>query len=157
MIQNTWTFIKHLTCFGFDLYREFWKSLTGKYPGPNDPLLKVTKTRKIARLEAPGVKRRLDKIVRKIGLRASLPAGKRRYEVQLSHGFRRYFNTMMRRAGVNYLDKEDIMSSPSSRSIVTQNRETLYGVIAYNCYGITMNYFVIFGGFLYGYSNLFLN
>ena len=31
------------------------------------------------------------------------------YEVKLDHGFRKYFNTMMRRAKVNYLDKEDMM------------------------------------------------
>ena len=41
--------------------------------------------------------------------------------------------------------------SVTSRSIVTQNRETLYRVIAYNCYRITRNYFVIFGCFLHGY------
>ncbi|MDE1830709.1 MAG: hypothetical protein KGI25_10350, partial [Thaumarchaeota archaeon] len=41
--------------------------------------------------------------------------------------------------------------SVTSRSIVTQNRETLYRVIAYNCYRITRTYFVIFGWFLRGY------
>ncbi|MDE1861487.1 MAG: IS5 family transposase [Thaumarchaeota archaeon] len=41
--------------------------------------------------------------------------------------------------------------SVTSRNIVTQNRETLYRVIAYNCYRITRNYFVIFGWFLRGY------
>lgn len=41
--------------------------------------------------------------------------------------------------------------SVTSRSIVTQNRETLYRVIAYNCYRITKNYFVIFGWFLRGF------
>ena len=40
--------------------------------------------------------------------------------------------------------------SVMSRSIMTQNRETLYRVIAYNCYRITSNYFVIFGCFLHG-------
>lgn len=42
-------------------------------------------------------------------MRDSLPEGKKRYEVPLDHGFRKYFNTMMRRAKVNYLDKEDMM------------------------------------------------
>src|SRR6185437_3549336 len=107
--EHYWTFITPESCKMLELYKELWKSQTGKYPMPDDPLLKITKQRKIIRLEAPGVKRRLDKIVRKIGLRTSLPNGKRRYEVQLSHGFRKYFNTMMRRAGVNFLDKEDMM------------------------------------------------
>lgn len=41
---------------------------------------------------------------------------------------------------------EDILS----RYIKTQNRETMYRIIAYNCYRITRNYLVIFGWFLRG-------
>ena len=52
---------------------------------------------------------RADKIVTKIDLRDRLKEGQRRCEVQLDHGFRKYFNTMMRRAKVDYLDKEDMM------------------------------------------------
>lgn len=37
-----------------------------------------------------------------------------------------------------------------SRYILTQNRETLYRIIAYNCYRITRNYTVIIGWFLQG-------
>lgn len=37
-----------------------------------------------------------------------------------------------------------------SRQVLTQNREALYRVIAYNCYRITRNYFVIYGWFLQG-------
>jgi hypothetical protein len=39
-----------------------------------------------------------------------------------------------------------------SRYILTQNRETMYRMIAYNCYRITRNYDVIFGWFLRGYN-----
>ena len=35
--------------------------------------------------------------------------GKNRYVVQLDHGFRKYFNTMLRRAKVDFADKEDMM------------------------------------------------
>jgi hypothetical protein len=38
-----------------------------------------------------------------------------------------------------------------SRHILTQNRETMYRIIAYNCYRITRNYTVIIGWFLRGY------
>ncbi|MEM4378884.1 MAG: hypothetical protein QXX85_07885, partial [Candidatus Nitrosotenuis sp.] len=38
-----------------------------------------------------------------------------------------------------------------SRYILTQNRETMYRIIAYNCYRITRNYLVILGWFLQGY------
>ena len=61
------------------------------------------------RLHQKGIKARVNKIVTKIGLRDQLKKGTRRYEVKLDHGFRKYFNTMMRRAKVNYLDKEDMM------------------------------------------------
>jgi hypothetical protein len=37
-----------------------------------------------------------------------------------------------------------------SRYIITQNRETMYRVIAYNCYRITRNYTVVLGWFLQG-------
>ncbi|EGG41860.1 Hypothetical protein Nlim_1303 [Candidatus Nitrosarchaeum limnium SFB1] len=51
----------------------------------------------------------MNKIVTDIGLRPPLPPGQRRHQVQLDHGFRKYFNTMMRRAKIDYLDKEDMM------------------------------------------------
>ena len=37
-----------------------------------------------------------------------------------------------------------------SRYILTQNRETMYRVIAYNCYRITRNNLVTWGWFLHG-------
>ena len=43
-----------------------------------------------------------------------------------------------------------------SRYILTQNREALYRVIAYNCYRITRNYLVIYGWFLQGLMDLSL-
>ena len=72
-------------------------------------MLKITKIPTVRRLNAYGVKKRLERLVRKTGIQDSLPEGKRRYEVPLAHGFRKYFNTMLRRAKVDYLDKEDMM------------------------------------------------
>ncbi|MEM3008055.1 MAG: hypothetical protein QXY15_08375, partial [Candidatus Nitrosotenuis sp.] len=37
-----------------------------------------------------------------------------------------------------------------SRYILTQNREMVYRMIAYNCYRITRNYLAILGWFLHG-------
>ncbi len=37
-----------------------------------------------------------------------------------------------------------------SRQIVTQNREVMFRMMAYNCYRLTRNYMVIFGWFLHG-------
>lgn len=103
------TFLTPECCNSLATYREVWKSKTGAYPRQDDPLLKAVKFQNIRKLNAFGVKRRLDKIVRKIGLRNHLAPGKKRYEVQLAHGFRKYFHTMLRRAKVNYADMEDMM------------------------------------------------
>ena len=67
---------------------------------PDDPLIKTVATPMVRRLAHKGVRKRIDKIVTDIGLRPPLPLGKRRHEVQLDHGFRKYFNTMLRRAKV---------------------------------------------------------
>ena len=91
------------------MYREKWKSDIGEYPKPDQPLLKAVRYPTIHRLNSLGVRKRVEKLVKAIGMRQSLPEGKKRYEVPLDHGFRKYFNTMMRRAKVNYLDKEDMM------------------------------------------------
>ncbi|MDE2588551.1 MAG: site-specific integrase, partial [Patescibacteria group bacterium] len=107
--ESYWTFLTPECCNTLDHYRENWKSQIGRYPKDDEPLLKTVKFPVIRRLNAFGVKKQLLNIVTKIGLRQPLPPGKRRHEVQLAHGFRKYFNTMMRRAKVSYLDKEDMM------------------------------------------------
>jgi hypothetical protein len=107
--ESYWTFITPEACSYLSLYRERWKSLTGRYPRPDEPLIRAVKFPVTTRLDAMGVRRRVEKIVKRIGLRPPLPAGKKRHEVPLDHGFRKYFNTNMRRAKVDYLDKEDMM------------------------------------------------
>ena len=107
--ESYWTHITPEACKYVELYREKWKSDIGIYPKDDQPLLKAVKYPTIHRLNSTGVKKRIEKIVKSIGMRQKLPEGKKRYEVPLDHGFRKYFNTMMRRAKVNYLDKEDMM------------------------------------------------
>lgn len=107
--ESYWTHFTPETCKYLEMYKEKWKSDIGGYPKQDQPLLKAVKYPTIHRLNAHGVKKRIEKIVKSIGMRDSLPEGKKRYEVPLDHGFRKYFNTMMRRAKVNYLDKEDMM------------------------------------------------
>jgi len=107
--ESYFTFITPEACKALDLYRENWKADIGRYPKPDDPLIKSIRFPVIRRLNQKGVRKRIDKIVSDIGLRPTLPIGKKRHEVQLDHGFRKYFNTMLRRAKVDYLDKEDMM------------------------------------------------
>ena len=107
--ESYFTFITPEACKTLELYRESWKSQIGIYPSLDDPLVKSVKYYSVSKLGVKGVRRRVEKIVTKIGLRPTLPPGKKRHEVALDHGFRKYFNTMMRRAKVDYLDKEDMM------------------------------------------------
>lgn len=107
--ESYWTFITPEACNALELYRENWKVDIGRYPNSDEPLIKSVRFPVIRRLNQKGVRKRMDKIVHDIGLRPPLPPGKKRHEVQLDHGFRKYFNTMMRRAKVDYLDKEDMM------------------------------------------------
>ena len=107
--ESYWTHITPEACKYVEMYREKWKSDIGIYPEDDQPFLKAVKYPTIHRLNSTGVKKRIEKIVKSIGMRQALPEGKKRYEVPLHHGFRKYFNTMMRRAKVNYLDKEDMM------------------------------------------------
>lgn len=107
--ESYWTHFTPEAAKYLQIYQEKWKSDIGSYPKPDQPLLKAVKYPTIHRLNSTGVKKRIEKLVQAIGLRGQLPEGKRRYEVPLDHGFRKYFNTMMRRAKVNYLDKEDMM------------------------------------------------
>ncbi len=107
--EQYWTFITPEACRTLENYREYWKSITGDYPKQDEPLLRSDRYPITRRLNYLGVKRRLEKVVRKIGLRNCKQSGGKRHEVPLDHGFRKYFNTMLRRAKVNYLDKEDMM------------------------------------------------
>jgi hypothetical protein len=107
--ESYFTFITPEACNALDLYRENWKADTGEYPKPDDPLIKAVKSPFILRLNQKGVRKRVDKVVSDIGLRPPLPPGVRRHEVQLDHGFRKFFNTNLRRAKVDYTDKEDMM------------------------------------------------
>ena len=107
--ESYWTFLTPECCQTLVRYREKWKSEIGRYPKPDEPLIRTVKHPTIRRLNSIGVTKRVGKVVKAIGLRQPLPPGKKRYPVPLDHGFRKYFNTMMRRAKVNYLDKEDMM------------------------------------------------
>ena len=78
-------------------------------PSTSDQLLVQERSPFPVRLQHVGISKRVKKIVKRIGLRDTMIPGKKRYEVQLDHGFRKYFNTMLRRARVNFADKEDMM------------------------------------------------
>ena len=77
-------------------YKNLWQKKIGHEPYVNDPLL-------LARFSNPtaltyiGVKSRLEKLVKKAGLRdpKNLGVGVRRHEIPVTHGFRRYWDKVM--------------------------------------------------------------
>jgi len=83
------------------LYREDWKKRFGKYPENSDPLIVSARIRDMTRLSSSGVAGRVRKLLERSGLKGN--------NVQADTGFRKYFNTMCRRAKVFEEDREDMM------------------------------------------------
>lgn len=107
-IEEYWTHTTPEFCKYILLYKEDWKKKFFNYPKQTDPLLASTRFPTIKRLRAHGVKSRTENFVSAIGLRPKLEPGQKRHEVMLDHGFRKYHNTMMRRAKVNLADLTDM-------------------------------------------------
>ena len=106
--EEYWTFVTPEAYGVAQLYRKEWEYRFGQEPGGADPLLASVRYETPVRLGSNSVKNRVVRIVSRAGLRP--PAkGRRMHVVKLDHGFRKYFNTMLRRAKVDYLDKEDMM------------------------------------------------
>ena len=107
--EECWTFITPEACYCLNHYKKEWKSRFLRYPKDDDPLLASVRFDKPRRLQQKGVRSRVNKIVTKIGLRDQDKKKTRMHEVKIDHVFRKYFNTMLRRAKVDYMDKEDMM------------------------------------------------
>ena len=90
------------------LYKESWKSRFGNYPKKTDPLIVASKVLYPKRLRMGGVRTRIVRLLRSSGIRPIFDDSTKRHEVPADHGFRKYCNTMMRRAKVDYADKEDM-------------------------------------------------
>jgi len=90
------------------LYREQWKSHFGAYPDKSDPLIYPKNSIVIKRLTPRAIAARVLAILIKCNLRPPLEEGQKRHTVMADHGFRKFTNTMMRRAKVNFADKEDM-------------------------------------------------
>lgn len=72
-------------------YRTSWIKEMGKEPRPTDPLFKKEGPF-IIPLTSNAIKSRMEEVMKRAGLRTPLVKGKRRHEVPIMNGFRRFFN-----------------------------------------------------------------
>jgi len=75
----------------YDDYRMEWQKETGRQPKPTDPIFKKSGLFEIP-LKPTAIKQRIFRVLRDAGLRTNLPKGKKRHDVPIMNGFRRYFN-----------------------------------------------------------------
>jgi hypothetical protein len=72
-------------------YKTSWIKEMGKEPRPTDPLFKKEGPF-IIPLTSNAIKSRMEEILKRAGLRTPLITGKRRHEIPVMNGFRRFFN-----------------------------------------------------------------
>jgi len=99
--EEYWTHGTPEAAMMLQLYREEWKVRFGKYPENSDPLIISSKIKAMTRLSSKGVAGRVRKLLERSGLHG--------INVQADNGFRKFFNTMCRRAKVFEEDREDMM------------------------------------------------
>ena len=87
-------------------YRKTWTKKTGRLPVDSDPLIleHFTKPRSLTSI---AVKKRIEGILVRSGIRTPLTEGKRRHTVPATHGFRRYWDKVM----MNSLKKKDTLGA----------------------------------------------
>jgi hypothetical protein len=72
-------------------YRQKWITEVGKEPLPSDPLFKEAGPF-VKELQPEAIRRRMQRVVKFAGIRTPLVRGKRRHEIPIMNGFRRFFN-----------------------------------------------------------------
>ncbi|MGQ0795576.1 MAG: integrase [Nitrosopumilaceae archaeon] len=75
-------------------YKKIWTKKMKRAPIDSDPLI-LERFSKPIPLNATTVKRRIEHLLQKSGLRTPLTEGKRRHQVPETHGFRRYWDKVM--------------------------------------------------------------
>ncbi len=75
-------------------YKKVWTRTMSRQPADSDPLI-LERGTKPGPLSQKAIKARLSKLLLESGLRTPLTEGKRRYEVPVTHGFRRYWDKVM--------------------------------------------------------------
>jgi hypothetical protein len=72
-------------------YQKDWIRQIGREPKPSDPVFKLEGSL-LKKASISSIKKRIERMVGKAGLRAHLQSGKRRHDVPIMNGFRRFWN-----------------------------------------------------------------
>jgi len=72
-------------------YKKEWKNRIGRKPNPDEPIF-INEGDLVRRASIASIKRRVERIIERAGLRAPLTEGKKRHDVPIMNGFRRFFN-----------------------------------------------------------------
>jgi len=94
-------------------YRETWPSKVKRLPNPDDPLFKQ-RGFLIKPLTPMGVSTRLVQVAKKANLRPPLVKGKRRQEIPVMNGLRRFFNKQNK----NSLSKDSVLAQLIKKEIM---------------------------------------
>lgn len=87
-------------------YKKVWVRKIGRQPIDSDPLI-LERFSEPVPLTVIAIKRRVETILQKSGIRIPLTEGKRRHEVPATHGFRRYWDKVM----MNSIKKKDTLGA----------------------------------------------
>jgi len=83
-----------ITAEGYDAlqdYRKEWTNQIGRETKPNDPIF-IQEGSSLKRASIASIKKRVEQMAEKAGLRNPLTEGRKRHEVPIMNGFRRFFN-----------------------------------------------------------------
>jgi len=72
-------------------YRKEWKNKIRRDPDPDEPIF-IKEGAFVRRASIASIKRRVERMIERAGFRTPLTEGKKRHEVPIMNGFRRFFN-----------------------------------------------------------------
>lgn len=79
-------------------WRTTWIIDVGREPKPTEPIFKKEGYRTPIMLEPTAIKSRIEKVLKRSGFRTPLTKDKRRHDIPVMNGFRRYFNKINKNA-----------------------------------------------------------
>ena len=79
-------------------------------------LRKENKVENPIKLQSIGIKRLLERALKHEGIRSGLEGGKKRYEFQVDHGYRKFFKTKCEQSGMKPINVEILMGHSTGMS-----------------------------------------